>query len=276
MSHDIHKHCVSIELHSGEPKGKLEEDISLGEGLGATYVATPSVQVRKDKAVFYITDLFGITIVNHKLLADAIAEESGLTVYVPDLLGKPEPSGKGAVPVGEQADLFKYLKEKWFAQNPLPTTSQRCQDFIKVLKEKRGFTSVAVVGFCWGGRFAAELASHPEFIDGAVIVHPGFLADHNGNLNKDIVEAINKPTLWIYVIGDYVFPEGARKAAHEILEKNKVPNTFIDFESKDGSGKNRIEHGFAIRGSESDPIVVQARKEAKDHVVKFFRQLYHI
>eukprot|EP01112_Ceratiomyxa_fruticulosa_P013096 TRINITY_DN3661_c0_g2_i5.p1 TRINITY_DN3661_c0_g2~~TRINITY_DN3661_c0_g2_i5.p1 ORF type:complete len:276 (-),score=48.13 TRINITY_DN3661_c0_g2_i5:188-1015(-) len=275
MSHDIHKHCVSIELHSGEPKGKSEEDISLGEGLEATYVATPSVQVRKDKAVFYITDLFGITIVNHKLLADAIAEESGLTVYVPDLLGKHEPSGKGAVPVEDQANFSPDYFKNWFGQNPLPTTSQRCQDFIKVLKEKRGFTSVAVVGFCWGGRFAAELASHPD-VDGAAIVHAAFLADHNGNLNKDIVEAINKPTLWIYVIGDYVFPEGARKAAHEILEKNKVPNTFIDFESKDGSGKNRIEHGFAIRGSESDPIVVQARKEAKDHVVKFFRQLYHI
>eukprot|EP01112_Ceratiomyxa_fruticulosa_P011436 TRINITY_DN309_c0_g1_i3.p1 TRINITY_DN309_c0_g1~~TRINITY_DN309_c0_g1_i3.p1 ORF type:complete len:253 (-),score=46.48 TRINITY_DN309_c0_g1_i3:551-1309(-) len=247
-SSDAHKHCLSGSIHSGEPKGRFEEDIA---GF-RTYVATPSVLARKDKAIVYLADLFGLDLPNPKLLSDAYAEESGLTVYAPDFMeGNPVPTD--AFTVGG-FDL-----QGWFASHSHEKVYGFCTEFIAGLKEKYKLTGVAVVSFCWSGWFAVELASRPDIIDGAAIAHPSRVKV------PEQIETICKPTLWICAEKDHDLTTVKRKTAQEVLEKNGVPNKFVDFPG--------TMHGFAVRGSDSDK---ESREKAKDEVVKFFRELYHL
>lgn len=69
--------CTSGNLLPGSPSGTEENGVyrAKGSNQGET----------KDKAVVVFTDIFGISIPNPKVIADAIAERTGFDVWVPDL-----------------------------------------------------------------------------------------------------------------------------------------------------------------------------------------------
>jgi dienelactone hydrolase len=59
--------------------------VNIGKLL--TYVAQPtSAEPRKDVAVVYCCDAFGLALNNNKIMPDKLADALGCTVYVPDLL----------------------------------------------------------------------------------------------------------------------------------------------------------------------------------------------
>ena len=62
MAPSLCKHCVSGSIHEGEPKGKTI-DI---EGT-RVYVAEPTGEYPKDKALLFLTDIFGLDLVNNKV-----------------------------------------------------------------------------------------------------------------------------------------------------------------------------------------------------------------
>ena len=75
--------CTRGFVWGGTPTGK-EQTIG---GLSC-YVASPSAAAHK--AVLFITDIFGFSAVNARLLAGHYAE-AGCTVVIPDLLGSVSP-----------------------------------------------------------------------------------------------------------------------------------------------------------------------------------------
>jgi len=69
--------CTSGNWLPGSPKGTEENGAYLAKGSNK--------EDTKDKAVVVLTDIFGLSISNPKIIADTIAERSGFDVWVPDL-----------------------------------------------------------------------------------------------------------------------------------------------------------------------------------------------
>lgn len=70
---------ASAHLRIGKPDGKFEE-----VGGRRTYVA-PAPDGSKAKTLIYLTDMFGVDLLNHQLLADTYAR-GGFHVLMPDIL----------------------------------------------------------------------------------------------------------------------------------------------------------------------------------------------
>jgi hypothetical protein len=73
--------CISGSLHTGTPKGHTE----LVHGI-QTYVTKPSDGTPPKALIILISDAFGWSIPNSRLLADGYAEKGGFMVYVPDFM----------------------------------------------------------------------------------------------------------------------------------------------------------------------------------------------
>src|SRR5438045_3005245 len=74
--------CFKGAIHNhSTPQGK-EEKIHGNN----TYVAQPATALTSQSTILFITDAFGLNLVNNKLLADKYASATGLRVLVPDLI----------------------------------------------------------------------------------------------------------------------------------------------------------------------------------------------
>lgn len=72
-------HCVTGSRIPGEPKGELKK-----LGPYETYVTRTS-HSSDGKAIVIFTDVFGLALANSKIIADILAERTGLPVFVPDV-----------------------------------------------------------------------------------------------------------------------------------------------------------------------------------------------
>lgn len=68
--------CTSGNSLPGSPKGVEENGVYLAKG---------SNQAATDKAIVILTDIFGLSIPNPKIIADVLAEQTGYDVWVPDV-----------------------------------------------------------------------------------------------------------------------------------------------------------------------------------------------
>jgi len=73
--------CVSGHTHDGSPLGSTREIYELD-----TYVAQPANGVAPKGILIIITDAFGYSFVNVRLLADHYAASGGYLVYIPDFM----------------------------------------------------------------------------------------------------------------------------------------------------------------------------------------------
>jgi len=80
------KHCISGVTHEGEPEGAFSEI-----GGVKVYIATPTIDYQKDKALLYLPDVFGLELINARLLADDFARNGIYTVIVDLFNGDPVP-----------------------------------------------------------------------------------------------------------------------------------------------------------------------------------------
>ena len=68
----------SVHSHAGEAKGKSET--LYGKNC---YVALPPSTSTSTSVIIYLTDVFGLNLINTKILADRLAAETGCKVLVP-------------------------------------------------------------------------------------------------------------------------------------------------------------------------------------------------
>ena len=81
--------CTPGNWLPGSPKGTEEDGAYLAKG--------PNQEDTNEKAVFLLTDIFGL-ISNPKIIADSLAELTGFDVWVPDLFNGMYPT-KSAIEV---------------------------------------------------------------------------------------------------------------------------------------------------------------------------------
>lgn len=270
--------CCTGFLDEGVPTGFVEE---LGGVL--TYVAQPQENNNKNLkgAIVIATDAFGYTLINNRLLADGFARETGMLCVVPDLFG-----AIGGMPV----DLLKPLEKSsssrpwwqrvleipykvfaiirillifmwWIRRQPPAPKVPMLESVMAAVQEKYGVSKFGVQGYCYGGKLAVLLGGKANSPVAAVaMAHPSFLKEED-------VEQLCLPQLWLCAGSDIAFGQKLRTKAEEICRRKEAaggpPATFHVYPG--------VEHGFAVRGDGTNPVVKKAREDAFTKSSNFFK-----
>jgi len=241
------KDCISGVKHDGTPVGKLEKI-----GGVETYVAIPEIDYPKDKAVLFLPDVFGHTLVNAQLLADDFAR-NGFQVYIPDYL-----NGDPIAPDAFGKPDFDIMK--WFANHGYEQTRPPLDAVINALKAK-GITTFAATGYCFGGKYAVILAQE-NGVKAISISHPSLL-DVPGDFDKILATSHTAVQINSCEV-DTQFPHEKQEITDKLLGDGKYKHGYKR------AYFPGCTHGFAVRGDLSDPKVKAGKEGAFKEAVEWF------
>ncbi|KAJ9097241.1 hypothetical protein QFC21_004910 [Naganishia friedmannii] len=251
MSESLGQCCISGVTWEGEPKGQVQK-IS-GHDV---YVAEPKEGGDKSKALLLLSDVFGLGLVNNKLLADDYARQ-GYHTYLVDYL-----SGDPIGPDEMNSGNFDLMG--WLAKHGEEAVHSVLDPVMDGLKEQ-GVNKFAAVGYCFGGKYTVRLAIQKRISLG-MIAHPSLL-----QVPEDL-EALKKvtsevPMLFITCETDQMYGP----------EKQKVGDDILGNGTTEGEGYKRIyydgcTHGFAVRGDKSDPKVKFGKEDAFKQTLEWFKK----
>ncbi|EIM81987.1 uncharacterized protein STEHIDRAFT_114662 [Stereum hirsutum FP-91666 SS1] len=133
-------------VHEGETTGTYENIGSI-----RTYVATPSKEYPKDKALRFLPDALGVEFNNSKLLADAFAA-NGFKVYLPDVY-----SGD-AVPESAFDQPGSFDIPGWLSRHPASLIEPIIEKVMGALAESK---ARYVFNLAFENRIACSVVAHP-------------------------------------------------------------------------------------------------------------------
>lgn len=126
-------------------------------------------------AILFLSDIFGLALVNSKLIADLFAA-NGYFVVMPDLFqGDP-------VPV-DHSPSFQVMD--WLQGHLPPQTDPIVTATLREMRERLGCQRIGGVGYCYGGKYVVRYL-HPGQLDVGFVAHPTFI-------EPDELEAIEGP-----------------------------------------------------------------------------------
>ncbi|KAG2354494.1 hypothetical protein BDR07DRAFT_1474372 [Suillus spraguei] len=241
------KHCIQGVRHEGNPAGKLETIAGVN-----CYIATPTVDYPKDKVILFLPDVFGIELINNKLLADDFAK-NGFKVVAIDYL-----NGDSLAPDIMNSPSFNFME--WLPKHGAEQTRPPLDKVIAALKAE-GVTKFGATGYCFGGRYTFDLA-FDNVIQCSVVAHPSLLT-----VPEDLEAYFSKsqaPLLINSCEVDQMFPIAAQQKADEIFADGKfAPGYKREYFAG-------CTHGFAVRGDMSDPLIKAGKEGAFKGTVEFF------
>ena len=214
------------------------------------------------------SDIFGLPLLNNKLISDAYAKSGEWLVYLPDFFkgdAMPLDIADFVIPV-EPAKISAFAKFTgmlakapslimWMARHKEAHTNETCMDFLRSLRrETPGGRKIGIAGFCWGGKYAIRAGLERNMIeingqkvplvDAAVALHPSRL------VFPEDVETLVVPVS---------FGWGLEDSSVKIEQKGKVEEIHAKAME---AGKRLPEmehevyrpgrHGFAVRGNPDD------------------------
>jgi len=241
------KDCISGVRHEGTPEGKIEQIAGI-----ECYVATPTIDYPKDKVILYLSDVFGIPLINNRLLADDFAR-NGFKVVMPDIL-------VGDPIADEELNSGNFDFGAWFAKHPDSSWQNVVDKVVGALKEQ-GVTRFGTTGYCFGAPPAFYLAFKNES-HATVVSHPSRL-QVPADLEKYRAES-KAPLLINSCEVDQQFPKESQAIADEILGGGKFS---VGYERTYWDG---CTHGFAVRGDLSNPKVKAGKEGSFKATVEFF------
>jgi dienelactone hydrolase len=256
--------------------------------------------------LIYLTDAFGLNLINTLLLADHFARELNCRVLVPDVIPLgggngpaileftqslgPAPQGVvgwvkwlGRAVVSRPVMLVKYLAfmvrigvystpQRGYRENILPfVTAVRC-DLPKGGK-------LGVVGFCWGGWSSIKICTEPlelngRAVEGRSLVDVQFCGHPYAIETPMIVDAVTRYRVPVSVaVGD----------RDQFLKREKIDEMEAALRSLEGTaagmGTNyEIEvypgctHGFVVRAAPDNAVETEAAERARAQGVSWLRQ----
>ncbi|KAJ5779769.1 hypothetical protein N7457_007489, partial [Penicillium paradoxum] len=234
--------CASGFKHEGTPLGEIKNI----DGVN-TYIAYPKDNKTPEKAIIYITDVFGI-FPNSQLLADEYANNGYLTI-MPDIL-QGDPISVSDMESGK-ADL-----PAWLPKHQIADVEPVIDSTLKYVRETLGVKRVGAVGYCFGGKYVTRYLQ-PGKIDAGFIAHPSFVTHEE-------LGAIKGPLSIAAAEVDAIFTTQLRHESEETLIKAAQPWQINLF-----SG---VSHGFAVRGDLSDPKQKWAKQQAFCQAIGWFNE----
>lgn len=231
--------CFKGFYHTGEPKGHHKDMYGM-----ETYV---SGNGKTDKVLVIITDAFGNKLNNTLLVADQLAD-AGYQVYIPDILF---------------GDCLEKLDntvnfQEWMTKHNKVATKSVVDKFMENLRKEFSPKFVGVIGYCFGAKYAVQQVHKTDgHADVCAIAHPSFV-------ELEEVEAIgkSKSILISAAESDVTFSAELRHLTEASLSKLGMRYQIDLF-----SG---VEHGFAVRGDTSNPVVKYAKEKVLSDQVYWF------
>jgi dienelactone hydrolase len=286
----------SVHSHAGEAKGKTET--LYGKNC---YVASPPSTSTSTSVIIYLTDSFGLNLVNTKILADRFAAETGCKVLVPDVI----PGGGGPVSLMGYMEIlqtrvplcdvlgqlrrisaafavayhsvpFSLRILTWAA--PQRAYPKNILPFARAVRaDLPPGAKLGVVGFCWGGYGSTRLCTEPAAEGGSERLIDVQFCGHPYNLKTPdmIVDAVRKFKVpFSMAIGD----------RDRFLSKEKVDKIEAALKQKVGSGKGDddynyevavykgCKHGFVVRANTSNEVETAAAEDARAQAVAWLNK----
>lgn len=228
-------------LNDGQPAG-----VVLNVSGTEIYHSYPPSHSKNTTAILYITDIFGLPLLQNKLLADSIAK-AGYLVVLPDLF-------KGdAIPV-ETPERGLNLTE-WFLRHPTAEIDSIVESTIKYIRTELGAKKIGGVGYCLGGKYVPRFLAEGKGLDAGFIAHPS-------NLESSEIEAIVHPITIAAGELDAAFNSTGRHNAESILQRK---NATYQLNLYSGAP-----HGFGVRVDLSVPRQKFAKESAFFQAVRWF------
>ncbi|KAL6412939.1 dienelactone hydrolase [Ilyonectria robusta] len=232
------KQPPGIIKHDGKPIGKEV----VYDGL-TLYISQPKWPQQSDTAVLYLTDVFGIPLLQNRLLADSFARAGFLTI-TPDLFdGVPAPHD------------ITFDAADFLSKHNVNVTDPIIEKTIEYIRTKLGVKRVAVTGYCFGGRYAFRFLAEGRGVDVGFAAHPSLLQD-------DEVLAIKGPASVAAAEVDSLLEPARRLEIEGLLSQAAQP-----FQVNLYSGTT---HGFGVRANVSDPEQKFGKEEAFWQAVRWF------
>ncbi|KAK7432142.1 hypothetical protein QQZ08_001432 [Neonectria magnoliae] len=229
---------AGIIKHDGKAIGKeFEYD-------GVTlYITKPKQRIKRDTAVLYLSDIFGLPLLQNKLLADSFAR-AGFVTVAPDILnGDPAPAN-GTFDVNEY--LSKHTPEN---------TDPIVEKTIDYIHNNLGIKKIAVTGYCFGGRYAFRFLAAGKGANVGYAAHPTLLQDEE-------ILAIDGPASIAAAEIDTTLNATRRSEVEALLGETPQP-----FQVNLYSGTS---HGFGVRANISDPEQKYGKEEAFWQAIHWF------
>lgn len=164
--------CIDLKELPGKEQGSTQQINGV-----TTYVSKGS---RKGNVVV-ATDIYGLGIPNPKIVADIIANESGLNVYIPDIFPngpiKPDdfqlPNKASSGPPSEER-MGKNFENfmAWMGKGHGPDKTYPI--FKKVIDEVSKEGPTGAIGYCYGAKLAV-IAAQEGAVKGIALYHPSLL-----------------------------------------------------------------------------------------------------
>ncbi|PVG01836.1 alpha/beta-hydrolase [Serendipita vermifera] len=183
MSEGLCADCIKGNKIGGTPIGSMVDT----PALPAYFL--PLTPKMTSKTIVISPDVFGLDLQNIKIVADILARNSGMDVWVADIFkGKPFIKEEDIAPYmpdepGKKTSYLQTLTKYFtFARFMLTGWSQFrafrpaiqdpwVLDFLKYIKEEYHYEKIGMIGYCWGGGIVTRIAAMEGIIDSAICVH---------------------------------------------------------------------------------------------------------
>ncbi|EJT99859.1 hypothetical protein DACRYDRAFT_109285 [Dacryopinax primogenitus] len=269
--------CITRVALPGTPCGQM---VSIGNFSVYHTVPSPSERASNSdkKAILVFTDGLGLGWDNPRILADGLAREVGLEVWVPDPFnGKPSLNNDDLLPYdhqdpGSPMPWWKIMGYAYYAIKAAPSLLfGENRESRNLSSSWRSSEAGKGIGEAWGdrvigGSVVLSLAPY-HCLTSAVICHPG-------SADPKLVDQIDFPTSWIICEEDFLVPASVHEALEARLRSRfaqaKVRGEEVpEYEYKRYMGTR---HGFASRPAFDVPVVKEAFLKAWEQSVLWLRK----
>lgn len=207
-------------------------------------------------AILYLTDIFGLQLINNRLLADALSK-AGYLVVLPDLFrGDPVPADALSDPSSN------FNMTAWRARHPQSQVEAIITSALNTTRKHFGATKVGGVGYCFGGKYIARFLSSSVSSSAEEGLNAGFTA-HPSNTLPSEWESISPTRPISIAFGEF---DASNTAANRTEIENIFSRGNKTFQT---TLYARAEHGFAVRTNLSDPRLAFAQESAYLQAVRW-------
>lgn len=240
MSLKLSDCCFKAFYHEGKAEG-------IYKVIGGLDSYITGERFGNQRIIVIMTDIFGYKLNNVLLIADQLANSAKIQVVIPDIL-----DGDWVV------DKESYDRTTWFGSHGPEITGPRIRTYLTNLRSEKSPKDLFGIGFCFGAKFVVEHLADGGLLTAGAVAHPSLLTPED-------IEKITKPILISTGDRDSSFHADLRQETLKILsEKKDLRYQFDLFQ-----GAN---HGYAVRGDISIPLVKYAKEKTLVDQVYWFSQ----